>query len=374
MSNPDPTAPHACPRHILVAVEAYSPQTITEALYALSQTTQPPWIPTEVHIITTERGYDLIRQALLHAGWLERVCQDYALPAACMTPAFHLITDAQGQKLWDVRSKQDNEHTADFITRQIRDFTADPASSVCALLSGGRRSMTYYIGYALSLFGRPQDRLTHVLVDDCYFFLDDFYYPPPQTRWQQDRSGTEFDASKVEITLADIPFLRLRDGLPDELLAGSSSFSATISTAQRRFDPLSVQLDWQNASLRCGGVPIPMPPVQLAFYAWMLQRRMQGLPPVRWADAETPPLAEQFLTVYQRLHGLTGSYEQVAKALAGDGMTKAYFEERKSGVNASLKKALGAQVAEAYLLHPHGSRPVTRFGVRLPMEVVQLNA
>ncbi|MBU0655549.1 MAG: TIGR02584 family CRISPR-associated protein [Gammaproteobacteria bacterium] len=370
MSQPDPTQPHTYPRRILVAVEAYSPQTITEALFALSQTTQPPWIPTEVHVITTERGRDQIQQSLLHEGWLARLCADYGLPDACASPVFHLITDPQGKVLWDVRSEQDNEHTADFISQQLQAYTADPTSSVYALLSGGRRTMTYYIGYALSLFGRPQDRLKHVLVDDCYFFLKDFYYPAPQTCWQTDRDGSEFDTANVEVTLADIPFLRLRDGLPGELLAGSSSFSETIAAAQRRFVPPVVHLDWHTATLTCGGKQVKMPPVQLTFYAWMLERRVKNLPPLHWTDEETTPLAAQFLNVYQRLYGITGGYEQAAKALERDGMGKSYFEERKSSVHKCLKKALGVHAAKTYCLHSHGSRPVTRFGLVLPVEVV----
>ncbi|MFN3786428.1 MAG: hypothetical protein ACK4RS_06265, partial [Thiothrix sp.] len=67
--------------------------------------------------------------------------------------------------------------------------------------------------------------------------------------------GSGFDASKVEVTLADIPFVRLREGLPQDLLRGSRSFSATVAAAQRRFDPPQVRLDWQRASLTCGGIP-----------------------------------------------------------------------------------------------------------------------
>lgn len=370
MNFPDPQQPHTYSRRILLAVEAYSPQTITETLYALTQTSPPPFVPTEVHIVTTKRGRDRVQQALIHENRLQRLCADYQLPDTCTNPFFHLISGTNGEPLWDVRSEQDNECTADFISQQVRQLTTAPDSSLYVLLSGGRRTMTYYVGYALSLFGRPQDRLKHVLVDDCYFFLKDFYYPPPQSLWLQDRDGTEFDASKVEITLADIPFVRLRDGLPAELLAGSSSFSATITAAQKRFAPPDVHLDWRNARLTCNGIAVTMPPVQLAFYAWMLERRIRSLPPLHWTDQESTPLAGQFLSIYKRLHGTEGNYGQVTAALQRDGMTKAYFDERKSGVHKSLKNALGAQVADAYLLHPHGKRPVTRFGLTLPVRCI----
>lgn len=372
MSQPNPTLPHTYPRRILLAVAANSPQIVTETCYALACQTEPPWLPTEVHVITTLRGADYVRDGLCASGqdWLRRLCADYALPCPAFAAShIHLITDADGQPLEDVRSGADNTHAADCITRTVQQFTADPLTSLHVSLSGGRRTMTYYIGYALSLFGRAQDRLSHVLVEQEYYFHREFYYPPPRPLWVVREDGSGFDAAKVEVTLAEIPFVRLREGLPAELLAGGSTFSASIAAAQRRFDPPGVHLDWNRASLSCGGQAVTMPPVQLAFYAWMLQRRVQGLPPIHWTDTEDTPLAAQFLRVYARLHGETGSFEQVEKALQG-GISKAWFDERKSNTHKALKQALGEVAAPPYLLHAHGKRPATRFGVTLPVEVV----
>lgn len=372
MKQADPTLPHTYPRRILLAVAANSPQIVTETAYALACQANPPWLPTEVHVITTLHGAEHVRDALCadRLGWLGRLARDYALPFPSFDAAhIHLITDANNKPLEDVRSGTDNTHAANFITRTVQQFTADPASSLHVSLSGGRRTMTYYIGYALSLFGRAQDRLSHVLVEDEYYFNREFFYPPPQPLWVVREDGSGFDAAKVEVTLADIPFVRLREGLPADLLQGGSSFSAAVAAAQRRFDPPSVHLDWNRAHLTCGGKQLTMPPVQLAFYAWMLQRRVQGLPPVHWTDVETPDLATQFLRIYARLHGETGSFEQVEKALQG-GISKAWFDERKSNTHKALKQALGEAEAQAYLLHKHGKRPTTRVGVTLPVEVV----
>lgn len=374
MTHPDPTQPHTYPRRILLAVAANSPQIVTETVYALTQHTTPACMPTEVHIITTRQGEPFVRQLVCgtQPGWLAKLCADYALPApACDPSHIHLITDAAGQALDDIRTHRDNTHAADCITRIVQQLTADPHSQLTVSLSGGRRTMTFYAGYALSLLGRAQDRLTHVLVDEEYFFHHEFFYPPPRSVWVVRDDGSGFDASKVEVTLADIPFVRLREGLPQDLLQGSSSFSDTIAAAQRRFDPAQVRLDWQRASLTCGGIPVSMPPVQLAFYAWMLQRRANDLPPIHWTSAEIPDLASQFLTVYARLHGQTGSYEQVALALR-DGITKAWFDERKSNTHKALRAALGQAAAEVYLLHPHGKKPRTLFGLTVKVEALHI--
>lgn len=68
----------------------------------------------------------------------------------------------------DIISPEDNERAADCITAWIKDAAADDDAALHVSLAGGRKTMGYYVGYALSLFGRAQDRLSHVLVDDRY--------------------------------------------------------------------------------------------------------------------------------------------------------------------------------------------------------------
>jgi CRISPR-associated protein (TIGR02584 family) len=43
--------------------------------------------------------------------------------------------------------------------------TADPQASLHVSIAGERKTMGFYVGYALSLFGRTQGRLSHVLND-----------------------------------------------------------------------------------------------------------------------------------------------------------------------------------------------------------------
>ncbi|WP_020559179.1 CRISPR-associated ring nuclease Csm6 [Thiofilum flexile] len=364
---------HVWSRRILLAVAARSPQVVTETLYALMHET-PSWQATEVHVITTGHGKigveRLLDQAYGGEGWLSRLCHDYQLPLPAFTPEhIHLITDDDGYELDDIRTRSDNTHAADFISQVVRRLTAFPDTQLVISLSGGRRTMTFYIGYALSLFGRLQDRLTHVLVDDAYFFLPDFFYPPPYSQWLTGQDGKPFDAAQVEVILADIPFVRLREGLPQALLEGNSSFSASIKAAQHQLNNPMVVFKSVERELWCGGELVPMPPILIVFYVWMLQRCQQQRPPLHWRDQENPVLAEQFLQIYRDLFGSRGSYHTVAKGLQ-QGIGKNWFEERKSQINKTLKQALGLGKATPYLLYTYGQRPATRCGLHLQPEQI----
>lgn len=366
MTSPIPLQPHTYPRRVLLAVAAKSPQIITETIYALA-IQQPCWLPTELHVITTGRGAKTIQAALGTDGanWLGQLCQDYQLPPISLDKhQLHIITNQHNQPLEDVRNSADNACAADFITQFVREFTADPQCSLYASLSGGRRTMTYYMGYAMSLFGRTQDRLTHVLIEDEYFFNDQFYYPPPYSKLIPCKDGTTVDANTIEITLADLPFIHLRDTLPAEIFSGKQRFTDLIAAAQAQIVPPSVQFNRALRQLICGGKHIKMPPLHMTFYVWMLERCMNQRPPVHWTTQETPKLATQFLKLYASLYASNGYYEAAEKSLA-NGLTKSWFEEKKSKVNKALTEQLGPSTAIYYHIHSQGKRPLTQFGLTL---------
>lgn len=227
------------------------------------------------------------------------------------------------------------------------------------------------MGYAMSLFGRPQDRLTHVLIEDDYFFNDAFFYPPPQSKWIPCKDGSVVDAHTIEVTLANLPFIRLRDTLPLELLSGKQRFTDLIAAAQAQITQANVQFNAALKQLYCNGKFIKMPPLHLTFYVWMLERCCNQHPAIRWTSQEQPRLEQQFLKLYSQLFGMNGHYESAAKSLA-QGLTKTWFEEKKSKINKTLSEQLGHTAALPYQIHSQGKRPLTCFGLILPPSTISL--
>ena len=200
------TDPAAYPHRILLAVTGLSPQIVTETLYALAVKGTPRWVPTGIRIITTRQGAKKAERMSL-PGWLRRLCGDYDLPEIAFgVEDIRIIKRPNGKPLDDILDEDDNAAVADFITEEMRELTADPESSLHVSIAGGRKTMGFYVGYALSLFGREQDRLSHVLVPPS-LELSAFFYPRP-------------GAADAQVHLGTIPFVRLRQELPDHLLQG----------------------------------------------------------------------------------------------------------------------------------------------------------
>ncbi|WP_228779307.1 CRISPR-associated ring nuclease Csm6 [Methylobacter sp. BlB1] len=163
-------------KSILLAVTGLTPQVVTETLYAMHQQGQP--LPEQIHILTTAEGHQRARLTLINDGWLARFYSDYQLPKPDFAERhIHILQQANGEVLHDIRTQADNRAMADGITEWIRTLTADPDTALHVSIAGGRKTMGFYAGYALSLYGRPQDRLSHVLVPADYESHPQFYYP-----------------------------------------------------------------------------------------------------------------------------------------------------------------------------------------------------
>ena len=373
----NPQSPETYPRRILLCVTGLSPQIVTETLYALAVRESPAFIPTEIHLVTTKQGAEHARLNLLsrEPGWFHRLCRDYNLEDIRFEPEnIHTLRSPEGQPLDDIRSLADNEAAANQITELVRSMTHDAQSALHVSIAGGRKTMGFYLGYALSLFGRAQDSLSHVLVSPPFESHPLFYYPTPYESviHTRDHPPLALDCRKAEVTLAEIPFVSLRHGLPDDLLKGISGYSTVVHAAQSHLGPPHLEIDLAAKTVIASGKPVSLTPVELAWYAWMARRASARLEPLAIpAEGDlVASYAHDYLTEYRRIARLQGDEDRTTESLRR-GMDKTFFETHKSRINRKLKQALG-MIAEAYLIQPFGRRPRTQFGLGLMRDAIAI--
>ncbi len=211
--------------HTLLAITGLSPQVVTETLYGIHKQGLP-W-PNELIILTTQQGAEQAKLGLCHPAsnqehsMLDRCCIDLKRPQI-RDIKIEVVPDHAGNSIDDARTKEDQEALADYIVKRVAQLCSDPQRILHASLAGGRKTMTFFLGYAMTLFARPDDRLSHVLIAPAeYEGLRDFYYPTPYTK-AIDGKGTnqklDTHEEKVNVILADIPFIRQRDQLKKGVL------------------------------------------------------------------------------------------------------------------------------------------------------------
>lgn len=375
---PNPLQPASYTRRVLLAVCGLSPQVVTETLYALAVPEPGVFVPTEVHLITTTEGARRAELSLLSndLGWFHKLCADYHLKGITFDAShIHVIQSSSGQPMDDIRTDQDNRDAANFMTAMVRQITADPACALHVSIAGGRKTMGFYLGYALSLYGRAQDRLSHVLVSEPFESSWDFFYPTPASHTLKTKDGTLADTATAKVSLADIPFVSLRHATA--MVDGDASFDETVKAARKALAPAHLTLDLRGRRIQAGHQVLTLSPTNLAMLSVFARRASLGLPSLRAPslvseetrkkEGSDKEWSKRFLHEYS---AITDS--DSLSALVG-GMDGTYFSERKSKLEKCLKAALGP-AASAYCIKVFGDKSSRVYALDLLPDAVIFGA
>jgi CRISPR-associated protein (TIGR02584 family) len=233
---------------VLITVLGSSPAVITETLYALYQHQQFPY---KIVIFTTLHGKKKFEESDIRLQ-IECLCNELGIAHIKADQICLLVVTKDGAELEDIRSESDQSAMADFITKHVRLITHDDTNNIHASIAGGRKSMSFYMGYIFAMFAREDDSLSHVLVPPQYELVD-FYYPTKQSKplnyfdhntqtWQPKLiDGKYLDAMDAKVELATIPFLRLNNSLTKSkeaiALAKDMSYSDCVAAYQLAHKP-----------------------------------------------------------------------------------------------------------------------------------------
>lgn len=361
---------------ILLMATGMTPQVVTETVYALAVQRSPAFVPTEIHLVSTAGGIAHARNMLLAEGknMLGALVKDYNLPRIkCDESCLHVIRNAEKRPLTDIQTPEDNVAAANAIVQLVRDLTtAHPDSAIHASIAGGRKTMGFYVGYAMSLFGRLQDRMSHVLVNAPFESNAEFFYPPKSPRVIVLSGNTSANTKDASVMLADIPFVRLRHGFTlDELKRGVTSYEAAVSAAQAAFAPPSIVIDRRTGTLHCGGRRVDLQPLLFAFYLWFCEMRRAGTPVVVKREVAD---AAGLLKWLRRVKDdqLDSRFEKTKRVFEeAGGVSADYLREKIARIKESLVKALGSQAAaEPYLIVRQGPRTASQYALTIAAESI----
>ena len=242
-------------KSILLAVVGLSPQVITETLFALHQQGKSVHA---IHIVTTRQGKEKINAHLLSPtdGKYYQYLREYNIDPSTIDFGFqnvHTITDSNGREIDDIADEEENEWLLKKCMELTFSFTRDSDTAVFFSIAGGRKTMSACLMLAAQFYGRPQDRIYHVLVSPEFESNRDFYYPPPKSTSIElkDKNGQPYtkETKYAKVTLVPIPFVSVRDKLTDDLL-NEPKDPATLMLSLVREEPYLLTIDLKNAKVR----------------------------------------------------------------------------------------------------------------------------
>ncbi len=243
---------------LLVAVTGNSPAILTETVWALAHQ-EEPWIPDKVVIITTSTGREKAKELLIEQkGWVllctalltEKLSVEDKL-AFGSSDSIHVIGDGR-RDFDDISTPAESSAASDFMLSVLRQYTEQPDTEIMASIAGGRKAMSALMLACMSLLGREQDRVCHVLADD--FFISnhrDFLFP---------QNAQEAKAARIQ--LYEIPFVRVRGWYEQESGKLPASYSHMVSLfrtiAPEAVVEPPVVLDLKTGVLSIGGTELEL--------------------------------------------------------------------------------------------------------------------
>jgi CRISPR-associated protein (TIGR02584 family) len=329
----------------MLAVTGMSPQVITETLFGLHQKGRP--LPKRLYIITTEKGKEQVWLTLgvsspNSTNKLEQFLKDYHLPPIEFSEEnIWVVKDKYGQPLLETDDEQGHHLMADLIVEKVRQLTSNGKPPLHASLAGGRKTMTFFLGYAMSLYGRVSDELSHVLVSKGFENLLDFFYPTPYDSPITSSKNQLINAKDAKVSLSNIPFVRMREDTPQAIIDGQKSYSELIDSINAAKQKPTLHIDAPKRTLICNGTAIKLQPSLFYFYLWLVEHYKNN------GEGWTIPseLGElHHANAFSRIYELYNDEYKVEILYENNfqtGMTKNFFVTKKSKVNSEIKKALG---------------------------------
>ena len=353
---------------ILLSVMGTSPQVLTETLYAIHM--QGKAFPDEVYLITSANAKVKAVEWLFEKGQIEHLKAHYNLPDFKFELSHILLMEHDdGEAVFDGREERDQQSIADSITRIVAQFTADENCQIHASIAGGRKTMAFYMGYAMSMFGREQDILSHVFVSKEFEFSDEFFFPTLNDNYIAKGRG-DLNTKNAKVTLAEIPFVRMRNmvdqGLINQMEHNSFSQSIALLNAYKN-KKIKVEVVTHNKCLLVNGIEIKLPPKELAFYLWLSKQPSRQINVGRQFCSD-PASSASYLKTYSMIAGdsrvfasfnvdredVEGcSEESLSKLPALQPFEKDWLQQTRSKINGQLKKWLDESLASAIEIKSH---------------------
>lgn len=257
-------------RTILIASIGTSPGVLTNAVWALAHQAVPV-IPDEVVVLMTKDGKESLRRALFEEGVWDEMLSDMRREKLDTDgklvfgeASIHMIPDSKGNEIDDLRTGDDNLRAADFMLGELRKYTEDNGTELHVSIAGGRKTMSALLFSCMSLLGREQDKVYHVLLPPALEggVTPTFYYPKHGTTYTARGTGKKYKSKDLQCELFEVPFVRMRGWYQEKFKEIPPSYRTLISKVQAVAPPAvaypEIEIDAWNGWVKIDGKLAPM--------------------------------------------------------------------------------------------------------------------
>lgn len=187
-------------------------------------------------------GWELLRSALEKSG--------FDVSGKLQFSVGNIITfrNDAGEEIDDIRNTQDCYYVANAIVKELRDLTVRDDCRILASMSGGRKPESALLLSCMNILGRERDAVLHLVplkwptptvgCDPPFLFPGQGAIHSKKD--EKAKRPLKFKSEAIQFSLINIPFIRVRNCLPD--LEGGKplpSFGELVSRSQRTLDQVA---------------------------------------------------------------------------------------------------------------------------------------
>lgn len=371
-------------KKILLAVTGLSPQVITETLYAMHQNNHHI---DAIHVVTTRAGKEKIYAELFGGkkGRYYQYLDEYSIDPTSIKFShsnIHVITDEHGNEISDIESEADNER----LLRKCMDltfyFTKDPETAVFFSIAGGCKTMSSCLTLAAQMYGRPQDRLYHVLVSPEFESNRNFFYPSKKSKpiELRDNQGQPFfkETRYAQVNLIHIPFVSIRDNLSGDMLREPKDpGTLALSLIKEKTSRLIVNLI--SGKIIYKKIELDMMPAHLALYTFFAMQKKNCSKKVETCGNCTDCFFD-IHSIYEKQRQINDIYKKVSGSRPLNEMSdtgiinlnSGNFNIYKAKIKANLLSRFGPYALKELEIASKGSRPNTRYGILMDKAKIEI--
>lgn len=188
---------------------------------------------------------------------------------------------ARNAELDDIRSADDNKAVAEFFMELIRGFTENESIRLIVSIAGGRKTTSALLHSVMTLLGRAQDQINHILINDEWIFQSDFLYPGCPGIFVDRDSEKSLSSDDAELQLVEVPFVPLRYLFSRDLDRSAGSFVDLMNQVRTNSinvdDDLLVQIDTKKGTFRVNDKEISLSDKEFLLYLFFALRAVEGL-------------------------------------------------------------------------------------------------
>lgn len=289
---------------VLITTIGTSPSVLTSTIWALAHHERV--LPHRIKVLTTRLGRERLVQQVFtpspdfggRTAW-ESLCKSLEADGFDLTgrlefapsQAYLRVFTAtpHGQRmpieLDDITSEAENEQVADVMLETLRGMMNDD-TRIVASIAGGRKTVSALFYACVSLIGRSNDRIIHVVVNEPFDRADlkpPFFFPTQKCARLAGHDGRAVRARDAKLSIIEVPFVPLADLFPRELGRTPGRFSALVGeyrqAGQRQsLGALRVTVHRSRPEIEVCDTPVVLAPREQLLTIFLAEHLLAGRP------------------------------------------------------------------------------------------------